>query len=165
MNKLWLQSMVQLLLLLFSIQVMGAQSNCVFEPKALSESKLKLDKRISKHTWDKGAHEAKFITKDGALISAKYWACEHYGAHAAMFLGPYPKDDLDTIGRRFAQLAEIVLDANEAGIVRSYLSKNPVSVSADAKQIDIPNTGYSEFYLRYSVVYDSLVLEIKFYRD
>ena len=158
MKKHWLKSVPGILLLLFSMQTVSAQSNCVFDAQGLSESKFRSDKKISRYTLDKSAHEARIITQDGNLISVKYWACEHYGVHTVMLMGPYPKDDLDTLGKKFVQLADMVLDANEAKIVRSHLLKNPVSVSAETAQFSIPNTGYSEFYLRYSIVHDSVVL-------
>jgi hypothetical protein len=165
MKKYWRKSVAIMFLSLLSMQVVCAQSNCVFDSKDLSESKFKNNKSISKYTWDKGTREARIITNDRNLVAAKYWSCEHYGAHTVMLMGPYPQDDLDTLNKKFTQLADMVLDANEAKIVKNYLSKNTVSISTESAQIDIPNTGYSEFYLRYTVVYDSAVLEIKFYRD
>ena len=152
-------------LLLLPIQAVFAQSSCVFDTRNLVEPKLKGDKKISRYTWDKDAREARIITTEGNLISAKYWACEHSGAHTVMLIGPYPKDDLDTMGKLFVQLADTVLDTNEAKIVKNHLLKHPVSVASETAQINIPNTGYSEFYLRHTIVHDSVVLEIKFYRD
>ncbi len=165
MKKHWLKSAAGIFLLLLSAQAMGGQSNCVFDAKNFSESRFKNDKKISRYTLDKSSREVKIITKDGSLISAKYWACEHYGTHAVMLIGPYPKDDLDALDKKFIQLADIALEANEAGIVKSYLMKNPLSLSTEARQINLPNIGYSEFYLGYGVIHDSIVLEIKFYRD
>ncbi len=165
MSKYRRQSFAVMVLFLISTQALGAQSNCVFDGKGLTESRFKGDQRISKYTWDKEAREARIIANDASLVSVKYWACEHYGAHAVMFLVPNPSDDLTNLGKKFLQLADLALDANEATIVKKFLLKNPVSLSAENAQIRIPNTGYSEFYLGYGTVYDSVVLEIKLYRD
>lgn len=153
-----------IVLLLISMHAFGAQSNCVYDGKNLSDSRFKGDKKISKYTWDKVAREAKIITNDSSLVSIKYWACEHYGVHATMLLVP-TSDDLSNLGKKFVQLADLALEANEATIVKKFLLKNPVSLSEEKTQIRVPNTGYSEFYLGYGTFYDSVVLEIKFYRD
>lgn len=165
MRKYWHQSSAIVVLFLISMQALGAQSNCVFDGKGLTESRFKGDKRISKYTWDKEAREARIIANDASLVSVKYWACEHYGAHAVMLLAPNTNDDLSNLSKKFVQLADLAFEANEAAIVKKFLLKNPVSLSAEKTQVRVPNTGYSEFYLGYGTVYDSLVLEIKFYRD
>lgn len=154
-----------IMLVLLSTRVAQGQASCVFSGNDATEAKFKRDKGISKYTWNGSAREAKIVTKEGDLIAAKYWACDHYGAHVVMLLGPYPEDDFGGIGEMFARLADRVLDTDEAKTVRDYLRKNPVSLSGDTARINIPNTGYSEYYLRYSIVYDSAVLEIKFYKD
>lgn len=71
-----------------------------------------------------------------------------------MLIGPYSEDDINAIGEKFAVLADMTFDANEAKIVRNYLRKTPIALSKETAQIDVSNTGYSEFYLRYSVAYD-----------
>lgn len=141
-----------------------AWANCVFS-NGVNESKFRNDREISRYVWDQDTRAAKIISKANELISVRYWACDHYGAHAVMLEGPYPKDDASDVGKRFVQLADRAFGSDEAKTVRNYVRKNPVLLSGDTRQINIPNTGYSEFYLRYSVVYDSLVVEIKFYKD
>lgn len=141
-----------------------AQANCAFSNR-LSDTKFKSNKGVAKYVWNKDRLAAKLITKGGDLISAQYWSCNHYGAHAVMLVGPYPKDDLNAVGEKFAALADMTFETTEAKIVRGYVRKSPVTLSGETAQIDVPNTGYSEFYLRYTVAYDSVVLEIKFYKD
>lgn len=153
------------LLLSPSLLAGTTETNCVFAKHPVSESKFKNDKGIARYTWDRSNHEAKIITKTGELISIKYWACDHYGAHAVMLSGPYPADGGGDIGKKFLQLAEHALGASEVKTVRSYITKHRLSLSDGSVQRDIPNTGYSEFFLRYSVTHDSVVFEIKFYKD
>lgn len=145
-------------------QIAYAQTNCVFDPSNITDTRFK-DSNISTHTWNKDTKEAKIITNDGKLISAKYWACDHYGVHAVMLVGPYPDDNLDNPGKLFIKLSDIVLDTSERNIIKNYLSKNQVSISEEPKTIVIPDIGYSEFNIRHAIVNDSLVLEIKLYKD
>lgn len=164
MTNAWFKAVATAFLFTLSLASASAQTKCVFSDRP-SDAKFENDKSVSKYTWNKDSREAKIITAGGNLISAKYWACDHYGTHVVMLLGPYPRDDLDAIGKKFTQLADLTLEASEAKIVRNHLQKNPIALSGDTAQVDIPNTGNSEFYLRYSVVYDSVVLEIKFYKN
>lgn len=153
-----------IVLVALSITAAHAQTNCAFSHR-LSEAKFKSNESVAKYAWSKDRLAAKLITKGGDLVSVQYWSCNHYGAHAVMLIGPYPKDDLNAIGEKVAALADMTFETNEAQIVRDCLRKSPVTLSGETAQIDVPNTGYSEFYLRYTVAYDSVVLEIKFYKD
>lgn len=164
MNSLLVKFRLILLMFLFTIHTACAQSNCSFDPSNIKDTRFKTN-NISSYTWNKDTKEAKLITNDGNLISVKYWACDHYGVHAVMLVGPYPDDDLNNLGTLFIKLSDIVLDSNERNIIKNYLSKNQLSISEEPKTINIPNTGYSEFNIRHAIVNDSLVFEIKLYKD
>lgn len=153
------------LLLSPSLLAGTTEANCVFTKDAVSESKFRNDKGVARYTWNRKSNEARIVTNTGDLISIKYWACDHYGAHAVMLSGPYPADSGGDVNKKFIQLAEHALGASEVKTVRGYVTKHRLSLSSDSAQIDIPNTGYSEFFLRYSVRHDSVVFEIKFYQD
>ena len=151
-------------LMTLSVTSAHAQTDCVFSNRP-SEAKFKNSKNVAKYVWDKDRLAARLITKSRELVSVQYWSCAHYGAHAVMLIGPYSEDDLSAIGEKFTALADMTFEATEAKIVRNYLRKTPITLATETAQIDVQNTGYSEFYLRYSVAYDSVVLEIKFYKN
>lgn len=151
-------------LMTLTVTTARAQTDCVFSNRP-SEAKFKNSKSVAKYVWDKDRLAARLITKNRDLVSVQYWSCAHYGAHAVMLIGPYSEGDLNAIGEKFATLADMTFETNEAKIVRNHLHKTPITPSNETAQIDVPNTGYTEFYLRYSVAYDSVVLEIKFYKN
>ena len=159
-----MRQVAAVVLIALTVTAAHAQANCAFSNR-LSEIKFKSNKSVAKYVWNKDRLAAKLITKGGDLISVQYWSCNHYGAHAVMLVGPYPKDDLNAIGKKFVALADMTFETTEAKIVRDYLRKSPVALSGEAAQIDVPNAGYSEFYLRYTIAYDSVVLEVKFYEN
>ena len=151
--------------LLFMVSSACAQSNCVFDEKSVTDSGYTSNSEISKFIWDDKTKEVKGILRDGSLFSVKYWACDHYGVHAVMFIGPYSQLDVGNINEQVLKLAKLALNKDELNLIKNYLSKNAIAVESNKGGFPVNADRYSEFYLAYSIVGDILVLEIKLYKD
>jgi len=155
---------VVLLVFLLTANLACADTTCVFDKNYFKESRYTSNNDVAEFIWNNTTKEGKGITKNGALFSVKHWSCNHYGTHAVMLFGPYITDEIGEIENKFMQLAKIVLEKNEIEMVAKHLGNISIDLSSESKIIRIETSEYSEFYLTYSTVNESLVLEIKLYK-
>ena len=144
-----------------------ASSTCAFDKSYFTKSKSKYEAnaKIIAFVWNESKKSGKGITRNGDLFSVKYWSCEHLGIHAIMLIGPYPPLDSTFIRNKIISLATIILDTVEIDILKKQLAKESFAVLSKEKKIDIKDSLYSEFYVAYSLVNDSLIIEIKWYKN
>jgi len=155
---------VVLLVFLLTTNPACADTTCVFDKDYFKESRYTSNNDVAEFIWNNTTKEGKGITKNGDLFSVKHWSCNHYGTHAVMLSGPYITDKIGKIENKFIQLANIALDKNEFEMVDKHLGNISINLSFESKIIRIETPEYSEFYLIYSIVNESLVLEIKLYK-
>lgn len=165
MNKIHQVVTILLLISLSSIQTACASSSCVFDKDYYTNEYYADKKDINHITWNNGNKTAKIETNNGEMISIKHWSCDHIGLHAVMLIGPYSDDNFAQLQKYFLTLAAISLEKQEYKVVVNQLKAEPVSLKADSETFNIKNDEYSEFYLKYTIANESLVVEIKFYKS
>jgi len=165
MNKIIQIVTILLLISLSSIQIACASNKCVFD-KDYYTKEYYSDKKEPNHiTWNNKNKTAKILTSNGELTSIKHWSCDHIGLHAVMLIGPYSDDNFSQIQKYFLSLAAISLEEPEYKAVMNQLKTEPISLKKDSEIFNIKNDEYTEFYLKYTVANESLVVEIKFYKS
>lgn len=138
---------------------------CVFEATEVAEIRLSANPAVADYSWNSQDKTAKGVLTSGALFHVQYWACQHYGARAISVVGPLMEVDPQALRREFISLANASLDRPEAALVEKYLAENPPGFDTSSATLIIENQQYAEFTLRYDLVSDLAVLEIKHYRD
>ena len=152
------------LALLMCLQPACASKDCVYDDTYFKASRYSNNKLIEKLNYNKAENTAQIITRTGDLISIKHWACNHHGIHAVMLVGPYPSDDNLDIKKHFKTLSNIALDKTEADIFNDFILKKDMPLKQKPVTLKIENDQYDEFYITYTSVNDSIILEIKVYK-
>lgn len=140
-------------------------NECVFEAAEIAETRFSANPAVADYSWNSQDKIAKGVLTSGALFHVQYWACQHYGARAISVVGPLMEVDPQALRREFISLANASLDRPEAALVEKYLAENPPGFDASSATLIIENQQYAEFTLRYDLVSDLAVLEVKHYRD
>jgi len=148
-----------------SIQSSYASNDCAFDENYYNQSYYSNKKNIKHFSWNIKNKTAKIETDNGELISIKHWSCNHIGLHAVMLVGPYSDDNFAKIKKYFIKLASVTLEKNEFDLVLNQLNKKNVTLKMDSESFNIQDSQFSEFYFKYTVVGESLIIEIKFYKD
>jgi len=142
-----------------------ASSDCAFDESYYNQSYYSTKKNIKHFSWIDSNKTAKIETDSGELISIKHWSCNHIGLHAVMLVGPYSDDNFANIQKYFIALASIALDKPELKLILDQLNKKPITLESNSKIFNIQGNQYSEYYFKYTVVNESLIVEIKFYKS
>lgn len=142
-----------------------ASSDCDSDEDYYNQSYYSAKKNIKYFSWIDTNKTAKIETDSGELISIKHWSCNHIGLHAVMLVGPYSNDNFSNIQKYFISLATITLEKPELKLMLDQLNKNPMTLESNSKSFNIQSNQYSEYYFKYSVVNESLIVEIKFYKN
>lgn len=151
-------------LLLSALQVACATNNCTFDSYYFKQTRYTKNSNVKYVLWEDATKYAKIVTTTGELISVKHWSCHHFGTHAVMLIGPYSNNNFSGINNYFRELSSITLDTQESELVNDYLDKHPISLGQGTQIFRLENNDYSEFYLMLSIVNESVVIEIKYYR-
>jgi len=147
------------------IQHAFASSDCVYDDTYYNASRYSNNKLIEKLRYNKDDNSAQIITRTGDLISVKHWACNHQGIHAVILVGPYPADNNMDIKKHVTILSSIVLNKTEAAILDDFISKKDMPLKEKPVTLRIYNDNYDDFYITYTSINDSIVVEIKFYMN
>ncbi|MCW9046947.1 MAG: hypothetical protein OQK46_02620 [Gammaproteobacteria bacterium] len=150
---------------LMSFQPACATTSCVYDNTYFKPARYTDNKLVSNLNYNKADNTAQIITSTGNLISIQHWACNHHGLHAVMLVGPYPSDDKLDIKQHINTLANIVLDKEEAQILKSFISKKDLVLTPEPVTLNINNKQYDEFYITYASLNDSIIIEIKIYKS
>ncbi len=142
-----------------------ATSNCVYDNDYYKPSRYTNNQLVEQVKYVKADHSAKIITHKGDLISIKHWSCDHHGLHAVMLVGPYPADDSFNIKKQIQILSTIALDKDEAQLLNDFILNKEIALEAVPVKLNISSEEYDEFYIGYSEVNDSIIIEIKFYKS
>lgn len=153
------------LLILSALQVACATNDCVFDENYFNQSRYKDNNHIKYIAWEDTSRTAQIITNKGELISVKHWSCNHLGVQAVMLITAYSENDISNLNKYFKELASISLDKAEKDLVNDYLAKHKIALEPGTQTVRLENDDYSEFYLMLSVVNESIIVEIKYYRD
>ena len=149
---------------LLSLQACATR-DCVFDKDFFSAQRYEKHDSVAKVVFDTDRNAASIITRDGDVISIKHWSCHHNGLHAVMLTGPQAAIPELNIGGKILGLAAIVLDDIELSRVKTALTGRKLSLEENAVVIRVDDDSYAEFYIRYAVVNESLVIEIRYYQN
>lgn len=160
------QSLLLVLLITFSsLQHAMADTECVFERNSFKASRYENKKLVKKLVWDQKQTKASIITTMGDLVSVTHWSCNHLGLNALMLVNPYNFEQVNGLEEYFKQLAILVLDESEKNLVFKLLGKKNITIDSEEKIMTINDDLSAEFYLKYSVLGESVLLEIKYYQN
>ena len=164
MNKLILLKPFSLLLLML-FNVACVASECVYDENIFSENKYKNNKSIVSYLWSSDKNEVKGVLNNGNLFTVKHWSCDHYGTHAVLIVGPYLENIPDELNSDILALANLALKTDEVSLLKNYLSKESILLSADKNKYSIKTDEFSEFYIAKNIVNELIILEIKLYKN
>jgi hypothetical protein len=143
-----------------------ARNDLTYSDEYFSENtyKYKNNKEILLFQELPKTNEYKGVLKNGGLFSVKYWSGDHSGVHAIMLIGPQIKTIPDELSSKIIQLAKLSLFEPELGLLIGAINKRNTKLSKSPNIINIDSSEYSEFYISFSVVRESILIEIKMYR-
>lgn len=140
----------------------ASASDCVFDPTVFETPPFADAESVSVYDWDAKTTKGRGVFVDGGVFSARYGACNHYGASVTMLVeDPYSLSPAK-LKELFNRLATI-LPRGEAEEVRNYLETSTELQTDGSGRIDMTTAPYSEFILEWHVLPQSAVLEISFY--
>ena len=135
---------------------------CVFDANYFTPDRYSRSVLVKALVWNADQEHASLLFTDGTLVSVKHWSCTHLGLEAKAFLHPSPQiaEVRDTIQR----VATVALEARDYAALEKRIAATEV-LSADGLRIDVPGTGYSEFFIAVTRDPDTTIITIKYYMD
>lgn len=141
-----------------------ADTDCVFDPAVVEKPAVLQTELVRTYHWDKNNLEAQGVFEDGGLFSVRYWACNHIGARVVLLIDEPAGLGHQELSSRIKAAARL-LPEGEARIVEAYVDDTPEFKLQEYERTALPVEGYSEFYLGYGLVSESLLIELMFYFD
>lgn len=162
LNTVYLLSLLSLALIV--TPAANADTDCVFDPAAAELPPVLHTGQVSTYDWSEADRTARGVLHDGSLFSARYWACNHIGARVVLLV-----DEATGLGvqdlRARIKAAAAFLPEEEALIVTAHVDdKNDLELR-EYERAALPMSGYSEFYLGYGLVSESVLIEVMYYFD